>query len=96
MVIRIWVDENFKVPEVYTELDGEYVSVSSFEDLVRILETTDEDDIEVIDINLDQKIYDAFQSWLNNTTYLYNVCPHNTDIIRCRAKKRYLRYWRIA
>ena len=75
MNIRIWVDEDLEVPEVYTELDGEYITVSSFEDLVYVLENTDENDIEVIDIDLDQEIYDKFQDWLDHTTYLYNVCP---------------------
>ena len=96
MNIRIWVDEDLEVPEVYTELDGEYITVSSFEDLVYVLENTDENDIEVIDIDLDQEIYDKFQDWLDHTTYLYNVCPHNPYIIRCRTKKRYIRYWRAA
>ena len=96
MFIRIWADKNRPVPAVYEELDGEYQIATSFKELVQILNTAMKQyqDIEVIDIDLDQDIYEDFSQWEKENDYIFYACPHNDSIIRNRIKNRYARYWR--
>lgn len=95
MNIRIWVDERIDAPDVYKELDGDYIWVNTFEDLVGILLKYDEQDVEVIDFNTEEDAFEQFVDWSKQKNLVYLVSLHDDSVIKIREKKRYIRYWRL-